>query len=286
MKTFIQKLPLTGDTSFVAKTFRTPHFEVDWHQHIEFEMILFTEGEGLSFIGNDVGEFAIGDIFLLASNVPHTFQKRQKDQITSAVVVQFKEDFWGDIFLNLPECEKIKQLFELAVHGLKVYGKSKELMTPIIKELEYATGFDRIIKLAQCLSIIEKSREFMPLSTHEMKNYSFKHNERIDRIFKYTIENFKSPITLAQIADLAQMSVPAFCSYFKKSTKKTYIDFLNEIRIGYSCKLLMDTPLQMVNICFESGYNTLANFNKQFMKVKKTTPSKYRSTLKGSAITN
>lgn len=284
MKTFIQRLPLSEDTSFVAKTFRTPHFEVDWHQHIEFEMILFTEGEGLSFIGNDVGEFKTGDIFLLGANVPHTFQKQQRDKIVSAVVVQFKENFWGDIFLNLPECQQIKQLFDLAVHGLKLYGESKIEINAIIRELEHSAGFERIINLVQCLNIIEKNREFIPLSTHEMRSYSFKLNERIDRVFKYTIENFRNPITLDEIAGLAQMSVPAFCSYFKKSTKKTYIDFLNEIRIGYSCKLLMDTSMQMADICFESGYNTLANFNKQFLKVKQTTPSKYRSTLKNSII--
>ena len=284
MKTFIQKLPLPEDKSFVAKTFRTPYFEVEWHQHIEFEIILFTEGEGLSFIGNDVSEFKTGDIFLLAPNVPHTFQKQHCDQIVSAIVIQFREDFWGDVFMNLPEFYKIRQLFGLAVHGLKVYGKSKLKMNPIIRELEYAFGFERIIKLAQCISIVEQSHEYMPLSSHEIKNSNLKHNERLDNIFNFTIENFKKPISLQDISAIAKMSIPAFCNYFKKSTKKTYIDFLNEIRVGYCCKLLMDTQMTMVDICFESGYNTLANFNKQFLKIKNTTPSKYRSKLKQITI--
>lgn len=284
MKTFIQKLPIPGYNSFVAKTFETPNFEVDWHQHVEFEIILFKEGRGLTFIGNYVGEFEEGDVFLLGSNLPHTFQKQHPNLVVSAVVVQFKEDFWGEIFLNLPECQKIKQLFDLAVHGLKVYGKSKLQINPIINGLETASGFERLIKLAQCLSIVEESREFIPLSTKELKNYKFKHNDRIDRVFKYTIENFKKPITLVEIASLAQMSIPAFCSYFKKSTKKTYIDFLNEIRIGCCCKLLMDSELTIIEICFEAGYNTIANFNKQFLKIKKITPSKFRSTIKQSLV--
>src|SRR6202012_2242553 len=107
-------------------------------------------------------------------------------------------------FLNLPECQQLKQLFELAVHGLKLYGESKIKTNKLIRELEHSAGFDRIINLSQCLSIIEKNREFIPLSTHEMKSYSFKLNERIDRVFKYTIENFRNPISLDEIAGLAQ----------------------------------------------------------------------------------
>jgi len=75
VKPFIEKLPLSEDRSFVAQTHRTPNFEVPWHQHVEYELILFKEGAGLSFIGNYVGEFETGDIFFLGSNVPHTFQK-------------------------------------------------------------------------------------------------------------------------------------------------------------------------------------------------------------------
>ena len=97
----VQKLPLNESTSFVAKTFRTPAFEVGWHQHIEYELILFTEGSGMSFIGNQVDEFETGDIFFLGANLPHTFQKTG-DQITSAVVIQFCDSFWGKEFLHIP----------------------------------------------------------------------------------------------------------------------------------------------------------------------------------------
>src|SRR5690606_30830354 len=106
--------------------------------------------------------------------------------------------------------------------------------------------------------------------------YNPRDKERIEKVFHYTIESFTKPVTLTEIAGLVNMSVPAFCNYFKKSTKKTYIDFLNEVRIGNACKLLTDTERTILDICFESGFNTLANFNKQFLKVKKMTPSKYR----------
>lgn len=276
MKPIIEKLTLTENTSFVARTYRTPQFEVPWHQHIEYELILFTEGEGTSFVGNYVGEFSTGDIYFLGSNLPHTFQKANKELITSAVVVQFRDDFWGQHLLGLPESREIKALLDIACQGLKIKGDCKIQLAPFIEELEFAEGFERIILLMECLQLIVKTKEFDTVSTQEVKEFNTKNKERIDRIYQYTITRFQEPVTLNEVAAHARMSVPAFCSYFKKSTKKTYIDFLNEVRIGYACKQLIDTQKSIEAICYESGFNTLANFNKQFLKVKKTTPSRYR----------
>jgi len=281
MKPLIEQLPLSNDTSFVAETHRTPNFEVPWHQHIEVEMILFKEGAGLSFIGNYVGEFEPGDIFFLGAYLPHTFQK-SGDIITSAVVVHFREDFWGKEFLQLPESKGIEQLLTTSLQGLKVTGKSKEQLNPLIASLEKERGFKRIITLCECLDILSGKEEFITLSTQEVKEVNTKNRERIDRIFQYTMENFREPIQLSAIAGIADMSVPAFCNYFKKSTRKKYIDFLNEVRIGYACKLLTDnTQTTVEGACYDSGFNTLANFNKQFLKVKKMTPSKYRKVFLG-----
>lgn len=279
MKPLIEKLPLAENTSFLAKTFCTPHFEVPWHQHVEYEIILFNEGEGASFIGNYVGDFTCGDIFFLGSNLPHTFQKADKDMFTSAVVVQFTEDFWGDAFIALPESRQIKTLFEAAMHGLKIGEVCRGQLAPLLQQLENARGFERIILLCNCLLLIARQQDYSTLSTQEIKAFSSRNKERIDKILQYTIDYFQEPVTLDAVAKSVAMSVPAFCSYFKKSTKKTYIDFLNEVRVGYACKQLMDTQNNIASICYDSGFNTLANFNKQFLKVKSLTPSAYRKTV-------
>lgn len=281
MKPLIQKLPLSEDSSFVARTYRTPNFEVPWHQHIEYELIMFTEGEGMSFIGNYVGAFETGDVFFLGANLPHTFQKKQ-DLVTSAVVVQFTEDFWGADFIELPEARDIKLMFQSAFKGFKIVDKSKVKLGKLIRELENLKGFRRITALCECLSIITFEAEYIELSSQDVKQLNAKEKERIDKIFQYTIDNFQQPISLSYIADSIGMSVPAFCNYFKKSTKKTYISFLNEVRIGYACNLLIDSDLNIIDICFESGFNTLANFNKQFLKIKGLTPSNFRSHFKNS----
>ena len=276
MKTFIEKLPLEENTSFVAATHRTPQFEVPWHQHIEYELIAFTEGEGTSYIGNYVGGFATGDVFFLGSNLPHTFQKNNEALITSAVVVHFKEDFWGKDFLQLPESRIIVELFETSLKGLQLKGTLCKQLYGMLLQLEHLKGFRRITCLCECLLLMAESNEFEAVSTQPIKQLNPKNKERIDAVFQYTITRFKEHIALPEIAGHAGMSVPAFCSYFKKSTKKTYVDFLNEVRIGHACKLLMDTAMGIEEICYDSGYNTLPNFNKQFLKVKKITPSQYR----------
>lgn len=279
MKPFIEKLPLTEDRSFVAQTHRTPNFEVPWHQHVEYELILFTEGAGLSFIGNYVGTFETGDVFFLGSNLPHTFQKSHEDLITSAVVVHFKEDFWGEEILNLPESKSIKDLLQRSVHGLKISGATKEILQEKIKELEAKKGFWRITKLCECLAVLAETKEYVTVSTQEIKALNPKDQERIDKVFHYTMENFREPIQLSIISQKAGMSIPAFCNYFKKRTKKTYIDFVNEVRVGHACKLLLTTQMSVLQICFECGFNTVANFNRQFLRIKKTTPSQFRKRL-------
>ena len=275
MKPLIQKLPLNESSSFVAKTFRTPNFEVGWHQHIEYELILFTEGSGLSFVGNHVGEFETGDIYFLGANLPHTFQKRDAELTTSAVVIQFKEDFWGSGFLDIPECKNIQNLLKISESGLKITGETREKLCMFIKNLETADSFSRIIMLCQCLELISTSKEFIKVSTQDI-NQQNNQDSKINKVFQFTIDNFKESISLSQIASITHMSIPAFCNYFKRSTKKTYIDFLNEIRIGYACHLLMETEKSVLDICYQSGFNTMANFHKQFQKIKKQTPLKYR----------
>lgn len=279
MKPLVQKLPLDANNSFVSRVYRTPFFEVPWHYHVEYEIIMFTEGCGMSFIGNYIGEYETGDIFFLSKNLPHTFQKRDESMINSAIVIQFCEDFWGQDFLELPESLVIKNLFEQSVQGLKVGNLSKRLIAPLIKKLENLSGFRRIIALCRCLEIVASKNDFTLLSTQEISAFKQNGNKRIDQIFSFTIDNFKKPIQLIDVAKIASMSVPAFCNYFKKCTKKTYIDFLNEIRIGYACRLLTTSGLNINEICYDSGFNSLANFNKQFIKIKKITPSAYRKQL-------
>jgi len=284
MRPFIEKLNLEERNSFYARTHSTPYFEVPWHQHTEMEIILFKEGYGSAFIGNYVGDFQKGDIFLLGPDLSHTFQKANKELFASAVVIHFQENFWGKGFISLPECKSIKELFEASLHGLKIAGSAKPQLYDIVHNLENTSGLLRIIHLAKCLHLMEENKEYEMLSSHELKEFNSHNKERIDTIYQYTIEHFFEPITLDKVASIASMSVPAFCNYFKKSTRKTYIEFLTNVRIDNACKLLADTEKCITDICYSSGFNTLANFNRQFHKLKQYTPSHYRKMFRNSSV--
>ncbi len=276
MKPLIEKLPLETDNSFVARTYRTPHFEVPWHQHPELEIIFFREGEGNAFVGNHVGEFTTGDVYMLGANLPHTFQKADPDLPTAALVIQFLPDCWGDTLLDMPEARDLRQLFSSALMGLKIAPAEATQLAPLLLNLEQAQGFKRLLLLWEVLHQIAQSKNNSLLSTHEMGALQTRQQARIDMIFRYTIEHYAQPITLEDVAAEAGMTVPAFCHYFRKSTKKTYIEFLNEVRIGKASQQLIDTQKTVAGIAYECGYNTLANFNKQFLRIRGMRPSDYR----------
>jgi len=276
MKPLLQQLPPSPGTSFVARSFRTPYYEVDWHHHTECELILFTNAAGLARVGNHIGPFERNDIYFLGPHLPHTFQKRHPDSVAEAMVVQFKEDFWGAQFIRVPENRGLGQLLRTAERGLKISGSSKDKLIPLIRALEHSRGPNRILMLYECLDIIAAGGDFAPLSTERHEPPNAKDAACIQRVLRFTLEHFKEPIHLHDIASVACKSVPAFCTYFKRTTKQSYIDFLNEVRVAHACTLLAQTGKPVVEICYESGYRTLSNFHKQFLKLKGLTPLRYR----------
>lgn len=284
MKPFVEKLHLDKEQSFYIRTHQTPRFEVPWHQHRELELIFFKKGYGTAFVGNYIGEFEEGDVYFLGSNLPHTFQKAKKDQVVSAVVIQFEREAFGTGFLDLPETKGLDQLYEIALQGLKLKRETRRRVGEKMEQLEATQGLSRLLGMLDLLQLLVNAPEFDAVSTQEVREPGGRNPERIDRIYQYTLDHFSDPITLEQVANLASMSVPAFCTYFKKSTKKTYVEFLNEVRIGHACKLLADTQLPVSEICYESGFNTAANFNKQFLKTRKKTPLEYRKLFQGESV--
>ncbi len=276
MKPLIEKLPISENSSFLARTYRTPLFEVPWHQHVEHELILITAGEGRAMIGNSVVPYKPGELFFLGSYLPHTFQKAEPDMLAAGIVIQFRDDCWGDAFLQMPEMMAIRKLLQKASQGLKIQAALTSELEPLIRSLEYSSGFQRMLSLFECLHRLSVKNEYTALSTQEVRTFNPRQTERIDRIFQYTLAHFRDPISLHAVAKEAGMSVTAFCSYFKKSTKKTYIDYLNELRIGHACQLLIESSRPVNDICYESGFNTLANFNKQFQKLKGLSPTLFR----------
>lgn len=277
MKPFIEKLPLHGEESFAARIHTTPRFEVPWHQHEEAELIFHLEGEGLCKAGNYIGHFREGDLFFLGARLPHNFEKKDPNSVVSAVVIHFREDLWGPTFLELPENRPIRELFLKGKSGLRINPSVAAGLKNTFVQLTRTEGPERMLLLLHCLLSIARSHSNEQLSGSVGPGYfNWRDQERIDKVYQYTLESFKEKIQLETVAALAGMTVPAFCNYFKKRTRQTYVDFVNEIRIGYAGRLLQETDNPIIDICHASGFNSLAHFNRQFRKIKGLTPSEYR----------
>lgn len=280
MKTLIQKIYVEEHHSFACRTYKTPNFETAWHKHLECELILITEGNGTALIGDYIGEYKEGDVFFLQSNVPHWFRKLQNNAIGSAIVLQFLSDFWGDGFLSLPEMKPIARLLGQENTGIQLQGTLSMEISAIIRQLEYAEGLDRIQLLLNAMLRIGSSAEYKVITMASSTGNSSAENSVIETIIDYSFKHFQSPISLKEISGITNMSIPAFCRFFKRNIKKSYLDFLKEIRIGHACKLLRDTDRAILDICYNSGYNSWANFSKQFKVVSKLSPSAYRKQYK------
>lgn len=287
MRPFIEKPSGSEPSSFFVRRFSTPDLEVPWHQHVECELILFIEGEGLYFIGNQAGEFQTGDVFFLGAHLPHTFQNPNPGRRATAIVLQFREDCLGSEFTELAECRRLRQLLQVALRGLKLSGALRAQTGEWLHQLDRARDLRRIALLCFCLDAMAAAAEpeYEVLSTQMPVIYNDRNQQRVDTIIRYTIDHFREAIRLEQVAALLGMSETAFCNYFKRTTKKTYIDFLNELRIGYACRQLVETDKTIQQIGFDSGFNTIANFNKQFVKLRRVPPSSWRRAIPQDLLT-
>ena len=254
-----------------------------WHYHPEVELLYCIKGKGTNFIGNSIRKIEEGEILLLGKNIPHTRQRDRSyymanpEELPESIVIQFREEFLGDRFFQLKEFIHIRELLDRATVGLKFVGSTRQLIAEKLQELKSMTPVDAILGLLSILDILSKSDEYLQLNglgyrsdVHE------KASRKINLVYHYTIDHFREPISLEQVAALTNHSPSAFCRYFKSRTRKSYFQYLTEVRIAYACELLMEGNLDVTRVCFASGFNNLSNFHKQFKKVTKMTPSEYR----------
>ena len=276
MRPQIQKIPLSEHSSFMADRFYTPYFETPWHYHPEYEIVMIIEGRGKRFIGNNIADYYVGDLCFIGSNLPHLYRKDDPDAIGGSLVIHFRDDFVGKEFGTIPEMQKIKMLFDRASMGIQVNGETKNNISELMNEITAMKGMDRLIALLKILNMLANDDEYELLSSPEIKGQNSDDSDRLNRVFDHVLRNFKEDIGMDDIAKLANMSYSGFCRYFKTRTKKNFTHFVNEIRVGYACRRLMETDLSVDSIGYESGYNNKTNFMEQFKKIVKCTPYQFK----------
>ena len=269
--------------SFSIRRDLVPHVNNRWHYHSEVELIHFEKGEGTQFIGDSISRFKAGDVVLVGSNLPHYWRFddvyfEENSLATADVrVVHFTENFWGNSFLDVPEMTCIKALLEKAKRGLNINGETNLKIAALLENLLKAEGPQRIALLIEVLSIIANSKSVTSLSSMGFKQERLEgESDRINAIYEYSLKNFKRKIQLEEIADMANISPNSFCRYFKLRTRKTYSQFLIEIRVGHACKLLIENNLSIKQLCYESGFNNFTSFHKYFKMITGKSPLVYQ----------
>ena len=269
--------------SFSARLDTLPDINNHWHYHRELELVYFKRGNGTQFVGDSVKPFKDGDIVLLGSDLPHFWQfskKHLKSGGSDAVeifVIHFNEDFFGDVLLCLSEFQEIRRLFEFCRHGLQILGKQKTRVGFLISQLVPSSGAKRISLLIDCLSEISACKETRKLATMGFQpDLPQSSINRLESVYDYTMRNHKKKIDIGKIAGFANLRPKSFCRLFKKASGKTYIQFLNEIRIGQACQLLIEGKLSVKEICYESGFVNFTSFHRTFRSLTGTTPLAYQ----------
>ena len=270
-----------SNTSFSVRNNCYPNFLKIWHYHPEFELVTILKSTGTRFIGDNIEQFNVDEIVLIGKNLPHMwlndkdYFKENSKLEAQAIAIHFKQDFAGETFLNMPEMNAIKKMFENAQYGIRFFG-DLTLAIKWIKNLDNLSGFNKTISFFKILNLLANHQDYKLLSSSGFIN-SFKKTGRTNlaKVYEYIIKNFKEHITLNDVANIACMNPTAFSRLFKRVNRKTFSAYLNEVRVGYACKLLIEEKYNITEICFESGFNNISNFNRQFKKTTSYSPTQY-----------
>ncbi|WP_316795228.1 AraC family transcriptional regulator [Pedobacter agri] len=283
MKPHLLNVATDAMHSFGARRDVQPDVNNRWHYHAALELIYFKKGKGTQFIGDNIKEFNDGDVVLVGSNLPHywrfdsSFFEDNGNATADIYVVHFKEDFWGETFLNLPENQEIKKVIEQSKQGIQVLGKAKKALAELMPKIVESDGIKRITYLMESLAEIAHGKEAKLLvSLGFQANFAENEKDRIQSIYNYTINNYKKKIELKEIAEVAQISPNSFCKFFKAKSRKTYTQFINEIRVGHACKLLIEDKLSVKEICYECGFFNFTSFHKYFRDITGKSPLSYQ----------
>ncbi len=284
MKRAVQKSRIPEGKTFVIKELIAPFFDVNWHFHSEYQLFVVLKGEGTRFIGDHIQRFQAGDMVLTGPNLPHLWRSDQiyfqgnPDLHTHGIVIYFPDHFLNRAVFELEEFGSIANLLQTSASGILISGKTQEEIQKRMKSLLKNEGAGSIIQLLEILEIIAKSSDCQLIADPSYVN-SHKESER-DRmglVYELVMKRYAEKITLKEAADLCNLSESAFSRYFKGRANQSFSAFLSQVRIHQACKLLQEEKLNISQICFECGFFTLSNFNRQFKERMGKTPLDYRN---------
>jgi AraC-like DNA-binding protein/quercetin dioxygenase-like cupin family protein len=286
MKPIFQRLTSAPDEGFAYKLLHAPGFDCPWHFHDEYELILVQQSSGYRMVGDNLKALTPGDLVLIGPNLPHIWQNDERGpgarSRVQAVLIQFEEKFLGD-WLRLPALAALRQLLKRAALGLEVTGHTRQHVAELMVGMNKLRGLSRIAQFLVILDVLSRSRECRELSSPGFVNLGNPFNQaRMNLVFQFINEHLDQPLSLPQLAELVHLSAGAFSRFFHVHTGKTFPVFVNELRVGRACRLLVETELPVTEIARACGFTNLSNFNRQFLRLKRLTPRAFRQRVAGA----
>ncbi len=278
-----QKLPLNSGSSFIINRYQSPYFETPWHFHEEYELVYCEHGCGKRFIGNNFANYQEGDLAFIGKNVPHLFKaddsfyEADASIKPSSIVIQFLEGFLGSSFFDSSEMAEMQQVLTFSMNGIAIMGKTKEKIKKIMYEMLNVGKFGRLNGLIEIFGILSTSNELQPLSFDTISGINAFDSKKMNKVLEYILLNYKSNVSIKEAAHRANLSESAFCRYFKSRTQKSFMSFIIQIRLNETLRLLKETDMTILEICYSSGFNNLSNFNRLFRKKYTQSPIEYRN---------
>lgn len=239
-------------------------------------------------VGDHIGYFMEDDLVFMGSMLPHVwvndpeYLSEHHNREADALVIHFTKDFLGEQFMAIPEMEKFRNVLKLSERGMAFTGATRQHINDTVKAMPGMNGLQRLAALLTIFDIMSADTAEYELLTSPkfMNNFHHGASAPFKKVTEYIMNNFDKDISLPEIAGVASMSLTAFCNFFKKQYRMTFVEYLSAIRLGNACKMLGgDEGKSIIEVAYECGYNNLANFNRQFKKLKGMTPSEYRKSI-------
>ena len=261
-----------------------------WHAHEEYELHLIVATRGKAFVGDYIGEFEPGTLYLTGPNLPHNWVTQDFSAPRIPVrdkLVQFNDENLRSLVRAFSEFAELSQLLGEARSGIEFTEFDPTVAEARLESMRDSSGPERVVALLRFLLDLNahKKRKLLSVVTLVNNSKNDKH-ARIGAVVDYVVDNYSERLSLDEAASKAGMSPSSFSRVFRKKTGNNFVEFVNRVRIGQACNMLYSTDQQIARICFEVGFQNLSNFNRQFLKMKGTTPTAYRETARRELIAN
>ena len=243
-------------------------------------MSLIVTGEGSLIVGDAITNYKAGDVLVFGSRVPHVLKSASSSSISSMISIFFTKTSFGHGFFELSEFKDVSGFFNKLPYGVKALSKKEELKEQFLIVQKKRHRLDRLLIFLQILRLFGKADIKTISSSITRKDYTNNEGKRMADVFQFVMNNFYRDMSLQEVSDIASMTPNAFCRYFKRHTNKTFFQFLTEVRIENSCRILSKEPdISIAEASYSCGFRNLSNFNRKFKKIKGTTPSEFRKKL-------